>query len=176
MYTKIINPKTGRKVSTKSKLGQNILRNYIKSLYYITVGGMPVMSSFTDTKALRAYIRGLPGAIPSASATKKVITVGTALDNIKKKYKNVRPTNSSVSWDDFKKIKTNIQIPSSSSVVNYYKFGDIPIETYLNATSSIFQKSPAQLLPSDGTHHPYKPLTDEDLIKEEIRDLLGLGA
>ena len=41
MYSKIVNPKTGRKVSTKSKLGQNILRKYINSLYYINKGGTP---------------------------------------------------------------------------------------------------------------------------------------
>uniref|UniRef100_A0A6C0B5D5 Uncharacterized protein n=1 Tax=viral metagenome TaxID=1070528 RepID=A0A6C0B5D5_9ZZZZ len=39
MYSKIVNPNTGRKVSTKSKLGQNILRKYINSLYYINKGG-----------------------------------------------------------------------------------------------------------------------------------------
>ena len=39
MYTKIVNPNTGRKVSTKSKLGQKILRKYINSLYYINKGG-----------------------------------------------------------------------------------------------------------------------------------------
>tara|TARA_B110000977_G_scaffold192590_1_gene266318 strand:+ start:483 stop:902 length:420 start_codon:yes stop_codon:yes gene_type:complete len=32
MYSKIVNPKTGRKVSTKGKLGQSILRNYINLL------------------------------------------------------------------------------------------------------------------------------------------------
>ena len=32
MYSKIINPKTGRKVSVKGRLGQIILRNYMKEL------------------------------------------------------------------------------------------------------------------------------------------------
>jgi len=32
MYSKIVNPETGRKVSTKGKLGQSILRNYINLL------------------------------------------------------------------------------------------------------------------------------------------------
>jgi len=32
MYSKIINPETGRKVSVKGRLGQIILRNYMKEL------------------------------------------------------------------------------------------------------------------------------------------------
>ena len=52
MYSKIVNPNTGRKVSTKSKLGQNILRKYINSLYYINKGGSasPAPSSPTTPK------------------------------------------------------------------------------------------------------------------------------
>jgi len=52
MYSKIVNPNTGRKVSTKSKLGQKILRKYINSLYYINKGGSasPAPSSPTTPK------------------------------------------------------------------------------------------------------------------------------
>ena len=32
MYSKIINPKTGQKVSITGKLGQNILKQYLKQL------------------------------------------------------------------------------------------------------------------------------------------------
>ena len=32
MYSKIINPKTGKKVLTTSRLGKSILRNYLKVL------------------------------------------------------------------------------------------------------------------------------------------------
>jgi len=41
MYSKIVNPKTGRKVSTKSKLGQSILRNYINLLTRAAPQGFP---------------------------------------------------------------------------------------------------------------------------------------
>ena len=33
MYSKITNPKTGRKVSVKSRLGKMILRNYLLVLH-----------------------------------------------------------------------------------------------------------------------------------------------
>ena len=37
MWNKIVNPKTGRKVNVNSKIGKNVLRNYINQL-----GGKPV--------------------------------------------------------------------------------------------------------------------------------------
>ncbi len=43
MYSKIVNPKTGRRVSIKSRLGKKILRNYIQSLLYMSGGNPPVM-------------------------------------------------------------------------------------------------------------------------------------
>ena len=88
MYSKIVNPKTGRKVSTKGKLGQSILRNYVDSLSNILSGGssppqppvMPMLkkrSDFASNKDYNKYLfslmqrpsRGtMPAATPMPSA------------------------------------------------------------------------------------------------------------
>jgi hypothetical protein len=41
MYSKIVNPKTGRKVHSNSKLGNMIISNYLKTLQYEVSGGGP---------------------------------------------------------------------------------------------------------------------------------------
>ena len=45
MYSKIVNPATGRKVSISGKLGKQILQNYLNSLQY---GGAPRKKSRLD--------------------------------------------------------------------------------------------------------------------------------
>jgi len=50
MYSKIVNPKTGRRVSTKGKLGKNILKKYIQALIYMRggAGGTPSGAPVTN--------------------------------------------------------------------------------------------------------------------------------
>ena len=48
MYSKIVNPKTGRKVSIKSKLGKSILLSYIN----YSLGG----TSIADGKSKKRFI------------------------------------------------------------------------------------------------------------------------
>jgi len=62
-YSKIINPKTGRKVSITGKLGQNILRNYIAVLRGGSIIGppteaMPLPIGEAAATALPAYELG----------------------------------------------------------------------------------------------------------------------
>jgi hypothetical protein len=62
-YSKIINPKTGRKVSITGKLGQNILRNYISvlrggSIIAPPTEAMPLPIGEAAATALPAYELG----------------------------------------------------------------------------------------------------------------------
>ena len=70
MYSKIVNPKTGRKVSTKGKLGQSILRNYVDSLSNILSGGTVPLPSATpvahSNSAPLATAVTTPSAMPIA--------------------------------------------------------------------------------------------------------------
>jgi len=96
MYSKIVNPKTGRKVSTKGKLGQRILRDYVDSLSNILSGGssppqppvMPMLkkrSDFASNKDYNKYLFSLMqrpsrGTMPAATPMggkplKKALTV-----------------------------------------------------------------------------------------------------
>ena len=50
MYSKIVNPKTGRKVSVKSRLGKNILRKYL----FILNGGAANERPLNEPPSVRA--------------------------------------------------------------------------------------------------------------------------
>ena len=58
MYSKIVNPKTGRKVSVKSRLGKNILRKYL----FILNGGAANERPLNEPPSVRGAAEGAPTA------------------------------------------------------------------------------------------------------------------
>ena len=53
MYTEIVNPKTGRKISVKTKLGQNIIRNYLNAAL---VGGKKLNLTKSEKTKLKCLV------------------------------------------------------------------------------------------------------------------------
>lgn len=89
MYSKILNPKTGRKVSTKGKLGQNILRKYINSLSNILSGGSISSPPFVTMSDAREYIsQGI--LTPPAPKSPKPLTLAQARARRAQAMKNAK--------------------------------------------------------------------------------------
>ena len=66
MWQKIINPKTGRKVSITSKLGKNILNNYINQLQNGGSGRVPSCKNL-----LKAIARQISSSREATSRSNK---------------------------------------------------------------------------------------------------------
>ena len=72
MYSKIVNPKTGRRVSVKSMLGKNILRNYL----LILSGGAArdaILAKIINANKTKEVAKALKEASPSMRANRDVV-------------------------------------------------------------------------------------------------------
>ena len=171
MYSKIVNPKTGRKVSTKGKLGQSILRNYVDSLSNILSGGTVPLPSATpvahSNSAPLATAVTTPSAMPphpsiSVPLVTAVITPSTSapippppLSSLIKGFLPIMDTRfgggptgtpSHVSWTDLEKIPAFNFITLSVPWIN---FGDLTITQFTATpdTMSAFTSGTLGLFP-----------------------------
>ena len=111
MYSKITNPKTGRKVSVKSRLGKMILKNYL-----LVLKGGASGSALPDSTAAKIAKRGdLATAVETISSEDKRSLIGF-LSVLAARAKNTGDRNMLVKYDDKSSVVTKAGKPSHGRI------------------------------------------------------------
>ena len=111
MYSKIINPKTGRKVSVKSRLGKMILRNYL-----LVLKGGASGSALPDSTAAKIAKRGeLATAVETISSEDKRSIIAF-LSVLAARAENTGDRNMVVKYDDRPSVTTKAGKPSAGPI------------------------------------------------------------
>jgi hypothetical protein len=111
MYSKITNPKTGRKVSVKSRLGKMILRNYL-----LVLKGGASGSALPDSTAAKIAKRGeLATAVETISSEDKRSIIAF-LSVLAARAENTGDRNMVVKYDDRPSVTTKAGKPSAGPI------------------------------------------------------------